>query len=53
VLLGNVPLIYLLSNNPMGSGTLPPSLLPKLQFAAQLVWTQAPIPELGSLAGNG
>jgi len=49
--LGNVPLAYLLSNNPMGSGTLllslhpPSSLLLRLPATAQPFWTQTPVPE--------
>lgn len=48
--MGNVPHAYLLSNNPVGSGSLPPlSYFHCFQdwSTAQLIWIQTPVPELG------
>lgn len=54
--LGNVSPAYLLSNNPMGSGTLPLPTFPasetSIYSSAQLIQTQTPVPAVGSLAGN-
>lgn len=43
--LGNVPLAYLFSNNPRGSGTLPPC--PTQPASRISVWAQTPVLKLG------